>query len=99
MVKRNDDVDDLTDDLIDNLDEDRLRLTSFFDKLLGMDSDTHMIAEQVAKLSDALTRQSALRMEAIKAKLKARPAGESADNDESFDEIGRPFTVEEEGGN
>jgi hypothetical protein len=95
-VAKKKEADDLADELLKNIDEDRERLSKFFDLLLSVDADTHMIAEQVAKLAEALTRQNSLRIEAIKAKLKSRGDDSAMDDEETFDGIGSPFAREEE---
>lgn len=101
MAKSDDDGDEvveLVEELVCDLASDRERLSGFLDRIIAFD-DPHMIAEAVAKLSDALTRQTHLRIGVIKARLKAKPSDKDGKRAaEVFDEIGRPFQEDGEGG-
>lgn len=99
MTKKNQDETDIAQQLIEDLDSDRERLSKFFDKLLiAAEGDPHVLAEPVARIADSLTKQSALRVATLKIKTKA--AAETNDNKDAdtYQNIGRPFADEEEDG-
>jgi hypothetical protein len=95
--KKDDDLSDKVDELIKNVGEDRERLTSFLDDLISNYSgETAVgIAEYVAKLADALTRQNQVKVGLIKALVKKPADAEKTEIDELHEEIGLPFNDEE----
>ena len=101
-IKDEKDVGDLVSDLIADVGADRDRLVSFLDSLISQyNGDQSVgIAEYVAKLADALTRQHAIKAGTIKALLskKIGTDEEQMDLDELSDEIGKPFEIEESDG-
>lgn len=89
----------LVDELISEVGADRERLTSFLDKLISQyDNDQSVgIAEYVAKLVDALTRQHQVKASTIKvlAKNNATDEDEEGELSELSKEIGLPFQRED----
>lgn len=92
-------VGSLVDKLISDVADDRERLTKFMDGLIDeYDGEKAVgIAEYVAKLSDALTKQHQVKALAVKSLMKSLP-----EDDDGFDdinkEIGMPFKLEESDG-
>ena len=85
---------ELADELIADESFDRERLSRFFDRLLDAAATVEEsvgIAEYVAKISDAMTKQNTTRLNTIKALKKSVAAEDDSDDVEAFDEIGRPF--------
>ena len=98
--KANDDVEleKLVEELTADVNEDREVIVSFLkDMIANYDKDQYVgIAEYVAKLADALTRQNQVRVAAAKTLGKKGPADESKpDMDEIHEEVGLPFEDEE----
>jgi len=93
--KKDDTLSDIVDKLIDDVGDDRDRLISFLDDLLTEHKDQPAgIAEYVAKLVDASTRQHQVKVSMIKALAKNGPTAEEDDADELDEihkEIGLPF--------
>ena len=92
----------MADELVSDENADRERLSDFFDKLLlvGMEGDNAVaVAEYVAKIAEAMTRQNSMRLNTIKALKKEIPSeDQDVEDADTFEEIGRPFE-EERGGN
>ncbi len=90
----------IVEDLIADVGDDRLRLSNFLDKLLSEYSDSSGgIAEHVAKLADALTKQHQIRVSTMKQfaeSIDHDDGDDEMDDDEIAKSIGRPF--EEESG-
>lgn len=105
MGKTNDqkDLGKVVDDLIKDVGEDRDRLVEFLENLISNYSGEQSvgIAEYVAKLADALTRQNQVRVATIKALAKTPPKDDSEEEmEEIHKEIGLPFEDEiDEGAN
>jgi hypothetical protein len=96
VVKKNDDDEKmarLVRELIDDVGEDRNRLSDFLDTLLGSEG---VDPEHVAKIAAELTRQNQVKVATIKALGKALAEPDDDDNEFS-EEIGRPFPEEEVG--
>lgn len=94
MAKKEDleKIEQLAEDLISDESVDRARLSDFIDRLLTADRDPAEIAEIVAKLFEASTRQSTARLNTLKALQKGSVDSEmDEDQADTFDEIGRPF--------
>lgn len=89
--KSADEVDATADELISDIETDRKKLSSFFDKLLAFE-DAPMLAEQVAKIADALTKQNHLRADVLKTRIKN---GKGAQQDDPIADFGQPFKFEE----
>ena len=87
------DLGELVDGLITEVGDDRQRLVKFLDNLISQyDGDQAVgIAEYVAKLVDALTRQHQVKAATIKALAKRAPTEQGPDLDEISREIGLPF--------
>ncbi len=82
-------------DLLENVGEDRDKLSDFIDKLLAEHGDQPAgIAEYIAKLMDASTRQNAVKVSLIKTLVKNMPSSDQ-DDEEMIDEVnkivGLPF--------
>lgn len=92
-----DDIEQEADELLEDIQNDRTRLSDFFDRVLQIE-DTTIVAEAVARIADSLTKQNTLRINALKTLIKKRNVTDD-DEDGVFDEIGRPFSAEEEGSN
>jgi hypothetical protein len=97
--KKNDqnDLGKVVDDLIKDVGEDRDRLVEFLESLISNYGGEQSvgIAEYVAKLADALTRQNQIRVATIKALAKATPKDDSEEEmEEIHKEIGLPFEDE-----
>lgn len=86
------------DKLIKDVGEDRDVLVKFLKDLISeYDGEKAVgIAEYVAKLADALTRQNQVRVATIKAAAKQAPEEIDDDLDEIADGIGMPFKVEDQ---
>jgi hypothetical protein len=103
--KKNDaaDLAKLVEDLIEGVGEDRARLTDFLDDLLQTFKGEQSvgIAEYVAKLMDAATRQHQVKVSMIKTLTKNSPADdEKNEMDELRDSVGLPFEADaDEGSN
>lgn len=99
--KKNDpkDLGKIVDELISEVGSDRDRLVKFIDNLISdYDGEKAVgIAEYVAKLADAMTRQHQVKTSVVKALAKSNPGDEedSSDFEEIQKEIGLPFKVEE----
>jgi hypothetical protein len=93
---------ELVEDLIADVGSDRERLTGFLDGLISTypGEGAVGIAEYVAKLFEAATRQHQVKVGIIKAMSKSLP-DESDDTDDINSEIGLPFKDEviEDGSN
>lgn len=87
MGKKQDDLGKLVDDFIADSADDRTRLSEFFDRLLATDHDAAGIAEYVAKLADALTKQQVLKVHAMKVLQKEMIAAQATDESEDLDDI------------
>lgn len=87
------------DRLIKEVGDDRDILLKFLEGLISeYDGEKAVgIAEYVAKLADALTRQHQVKAAVVKALAKANPSSSDEDDelDEINDAIGLPFKVEE----
>jgi hypothetical protein len=95
-VGKKDELADLVDDILDNVGEDRERLSNFLDKLLSEHGDQPAgIAEYVAKIAAELSRQNQVRVNTVKALGKALETPSDDDEDGIADEIGRPFPEED----
>lgn len=91
----------IVDGLIKDVGEDRDRLTSFLDALVSEYADSSAgIAEHVAKLLDAATRQHQVKVALVKS-LSRVPSEDDGDAevDEISREIGMPFSEAEDGSN
>lgn len=87
---------DLVRDLIQNVGEDRDRLSKFLDELLSeYEGQSAGIAEYVSKIADSLTKQVAVKAGVIKALAKNLDVEADGDEDYSSD-IGPAFHVEED---
>ena len=83
------------DEILDNVGEDRTRLSNFLDKLISQHGDQPAgIAEYVAKIAAELSRQNQVKVNTVKALGKALDQPDEEDDDFS-DEIGRPFAEED----
>ena len=88
-------VDEMVGDLADRLQSDRQRVSDYLTKLLSaidLNEDPFSVvaaADSVAKVADALTRQSHLSVEALKVLIRRETAGDKTE--ETYDEIGLPF--------
>lgn len=92
---------EIVEDLITDVGDDRARLTSFLDDLISSYKGEHAvgIAEYVAKLMDAATRQHQVKASLVKALVKRGSlADDSSEQDEIDREIGLPFSEELEDG-
>lgn len=107
MGKKDDpkDLDKIVSDLIGNVGDDRQMLVDFTKNLIQTYTGDQAvgIAEYVAKLADALTRQNQVMAGAVKALVK-RPPSEGEDDESEMNElhkkIGLPFEDElDEGSN
>ena len=88
-------------ELTDDVNADRDRLTEFVDGLISdyQGERAAGIAEYVAKLSEALTRQNQVKVAALKALVKAA-SSEDDDDDDFSHEIGPAFESDvDEGSN
>jgi hypothetical protein len=95
-VGKKDELADLVDDILDNVGEDRERLSNFLDRLLSEHSDQPaVIAEYVAKIAAELSRQNQVRVNTVKAFGKVLEVLSDDDEDDITDEIGRPFPEED----
>jgi hypothetical protein len=87
------------DRLIKEVGDDRDLLLGFLEGLISeYDGEKAVgIAEYVAKLADALTRQHQVKAAVVKALAKASPSSDEDEDelDELQDKIGLPFKVEE----
>lgn len=85
------------DRLIKEVGDDRDILLKFLEGLISeYDGEKAVgIAEYVAKLADALTRQHQVKAAVVKTLAKANPSDEDDELDELNDKIGLPFKVEE----
>lgn len=99
--KKNDgpDLGQVVDKLISEVGDDRTRLVEFLDKLISAYDDDEGksvgIAEYVAKLADALTKQHQVKASMLKIISKSQPEGDDEmDLDGLQDEIGLPFKPE-----
>lgn len=85
----------LVDELVKDVDVDRERLIEFTDRLIDRysgDGQEAGIAEYVAKLTDAMTRQHQVKASVVKALVKEILKGEGEEEDEDFSsEIGPAF--------
>ncbi len=95
--KDDDNLGKKVDELIKNVGEDRDRLTNFLDQLISnYNGDQAVgIAEYVAKLADALTRQNQVKVGLIKALVKKPVDGEESEIEDLHKEIGLPFNDDE----
>ncbi len=95
-----DPVQEISTQLISRIEEDRERISEFLNKLLNaLDQAEDPFsfigsADSVAKISDALTRQGQLTVEAMKVLVRKSPV--KRDPDEVFKEIGLAFGEGEE---
>lgn len=97
-MKKNDDSEKmakLVRELIDDVGEDRSRLSDFLDTLITSGESPLLVAEYVAKIAAELTRQNHVKVATIKA--LGKNLAEPEDDDEFAEEIGRPFPEEEAG--
>ncbi len=100
MAEKSDDgiVEDILERIDGSIRHDRERLSEILDKLISVAADdadrTLAVAEAVAKIADAMTKQNHLRIES--AKIVAKRSGKKDDGQDAFDDIGRPFEVEHE---
>lgn len=103
-MEKKDDADrhlaEIVEDLIADVGDDRQRLTSFLDGLIKSFSGDQAvgIAEYVAKLMDAATRQHQVKAALVKTLARRAPADGDSENDEIANEIGLPFKEELEDG-
>ena len=88
---------EVVNELIADVGDDRDRLVSFTEKLISeYDDAPATVAEYVAKLTDAATRQLQIKVAMVKA--LSKHGGEESDGpdaDEIASEIGLPFPDEE----
>lgn len=91
---------EIVEDLIADVGDDRQRLTGFLDELISnyRGEQAVGIAEYVAKLMDAATRQHQVKASLVKTLTKRAPADGESENDEIANEIGLPFKEELEDG-
>ena len=91
--KKSSDVDKLVDDLIKDVNDDRQLLRTFTEELIKEYNGEAAvgIAENVAKLFDAMTRQNNVRAAAIKNASKILPETDDEDDDDLQMKIGLPF--------
>lgn len=93
--KKKEQLNNEVDNFINDINEDRERLTQFIDKLLQEHSDQPAgIAEYIAKLMDASTKQLQTRASMIKAIAKETDtdADEASEMNDIAKEIGMPFS-------
>lgn len=97
------DLEKVVNDLVKDVGDDRDRLVEFLENLISSYTGEQSvgIAEYVAKLADALTRQNQVRVATIKTLVKNQPADDdTSEIDEIHKEIGLPFEDEvDEGAN
>lgn len=95
--KSDEDISEQVDRLIEQVSEDRDTLVTFLNNLISSyDGEKAVgIAEYVAKIADALTRQHQVKASVVKT-LSRLPSDDDAESDldELSREIGLPFTVE-----
>lgn len=92
---------EIVEDLIADVGDDRQRLTGFLDGLISNypGEQSVGIAEYVAKLIDAATRQHQVKAALVKALVKKAPtADDGFDQDDIAQEIGLPFKEDLEDG-
>ena len=92
------DLGPIVDKMIDEVGDDRNRLVKFLDGLIDdYDGEKAVgIAEYVAKLADALTRQHQVKTAVINAISKSTPGeDDESDLDDIQDKIGLPFQQKE----
>jgi hypothetical protein len=95
-VGKKDDLAEQVDEILDNVGEDRTRLSNFLDKLLAEHGDQPAgIAEYVAKIAAELSRQNQVKVNTVKALGKALSEPSDDDEEDMSDEIGRPFPEED----
>lgn len=98
-----DDLSKLVDKLVEDVNADRDVVVNFMKQMIAEYTPDHYvgIAEYVAKLADAATRQNQVKAAAVKALSKNQNVGEQeTDMDEIHEEIGLPFEDEfDEGSN
>jgi len=92
VAKKNEEfkkIKEMTDELSNDEDHDRQRLSDFLDKLIEIGPGA---AEFVAKIAEAMNRQNATRLNTIKEiKKDLISDDEDSENIDAFDQIGRPF--------
>lgn len=95
--KADQDLGSEVDLLIKEVGDDRDRLVKFLESLIKEYEGEKAvgIAEYVAKLADALTRQHQVKASVVKALAKSNPSDDDNDLDELHDKIGLPFKAEE----
>lgn len=92
---------EIVEDLIADVGDDRQRLTSFMDGLIASYTGEQAvgIAEYVAKLMDAATRQHQVKASLVKALVKRTSTQDDGfDQDDIAQEIGLPFKEDLEDG-
>jgi len=95
-VGKKDELATEVEEILDNVGEDRTRLSNFLDKLLEEHGDQPAgIAEYVAKIAAELSRQNQVRVNTVKALGKALSEPSDEDEEDISDEIGRPFPEED----
>lgn len=103
MGKKNegDRLADLVEELLENVEDDRSRLSDFLDRLIETGESPVLIAEYVAKIAAELTRQNHVKVATVKALGKNIVSnGSDEEDDDIANAIGRPFEDEiEEGSN
>lgn len=87
-----DNIAELVEELINDVNVDRERLSDFLDRLL--EADPLIAAEFIPKVAAELTRQNQVKVATIKALGKNLTASPDDDEDEISREIGRPFLDE-----
>lgn len=93
---KKDELADQVDEILDNVGEDRTRLSNFLDKLISEHGEQPAaIAEYVAKIAAELSRQNQVRVNTVKALGKALEQPSDDDDEDIADEIGRPFPEED----
>lgn len=99
MGKR-DELADLVNEILDNVGDDRERISDFLDKLINSGESPLLIAEYVAKIAAELTKQNQVKANTVKALSKALSQDPDEMDEDLADEIGRPFLEDfDEGSN
>ena len=92
----------LVEDLVNDVNVDRERIVEFTDRLIsdyGEEGQSAGIAEYVAKLTEAMTRQHHVKVATIKALAKSLEGGEPEEDEDLSSEIGPAFDQDTDGAN
>lgn len=98
--KKNSDLTETVDRIIEEVGEDRERLVNFLEGLISEYGGEKSvgIAEYVAKIADALTRQHQVKASVVKSLTKVTTDDEDDDFGDVQNQIGMPFKVEADDG-